>query len=83
MKVLIIYDSKYGSTKIVAENILNGIKQVEGIDTAIYYAKEVDPQIITSYDALVIGAPNHMANPSRTMKKFVEKLAEPTLTPKV
>jgi flavorubredoxin len=76
MKVLIIYDSKYGNTKIVAENILNCIKQVEGTDAAICYVKEVDPQIIASCDALIIGAPNHMASPSRTMKKFVEKLAE-------
>jgi flavorubredoxin len=76
MKVLIIYDSKYGNTKIVAENILEGIKQVEGIGAAICYVKEVDPQIIASYDVLVIGAPNHMASPSRTMKKFVDKLAE-------
>ena len=82
MKVVIIYDSKYGNTKIVAENILEGIKQVEGIDAVICYAKEVDPQKITSYDALIIGAPNHMASPSRTMKKFVDKLAELNLNAK-
>jgi len=82
MKVLVIYDSKYGNTKVVAENILEGIKQVEGIDAAICYAKEVDPQIITSYDALIIGAPNHMASPSRTVKKFVDTLAELNLNAK-
>ncbi len=82
MKVLIIYDSKYGNTKIVAENILKGIKQIEEIDAAICYAKEVDPQIIASYDALILGAPNHMASPSRTMKKFVDKLADLNLNAK-
>jgi flavorubredoxin len=82
MKVLIIYDSKYGNTKIVTENILVGIKQVEGIDTAICYAKDVDPQIIASYDALIIGAPNHMASPSQTMKKFVDNLTEINLNAK-
>lgn len=82
MKVLIIYDSKYGNTKLVAENILVGIKQVEGIETAIYHVKDVDPQIIASYDALIIGAPNHMASPSRTMKKFVTKLPEINLNAK-
>ncbi len=82
MEVLVIYDSKYGNTKIVAENILEGIKQVEGIDAAICCAKEVDPQIIAGYDGLIIGAPNHMASPSRTMKKFVAKLAELNLNTK-
>jgi flavorubredoxin len=76
MKVFVIYDSKYGNTKIAAENILKGIKQVEGIEVAIGYVKEVDSQSVGSFDALIIGAPNHMASPSRTMKKFVEKLVD-------
>ena len=67
---------------MVAENILEGTKQVEGIDAAICYVKEVDPQIIASYDALIIGAPNHMASPSRTMKMFVDKLAKLNLNAK-
>jgi flavorubredoxin len=82
MKVFIIYDSKYGNTKNVAERILEGIKQVEGIEVEISYATEVDPKIITSYDALIIGAPNHMASPSLTMKKFVDKLDELNLNAK-
>jgi flavorubredoxin len=76
MKVFIVYDSKYGNTKIAAENILTGLKQVEGIEAEISYVKEVDSQRVGSYDALILGAPNHMASPSRTMKKFVDKLAE-------
>jgi flavorubredoxin len=76
MKVFVIYDSKYGNTKIAAENILEGIKQVEGIEVTIGHAREVELQILFSYDALILGAPNHMASPSRTMKKFVEKLAK-------
>ena len=76
MKVFIIYDSKYGNTKIVAENILEGLKQVGEIEVAIGYAKEVDIQKVVCYDTLILGAPNHMASPARTMKKFVDKLAE-------
>jgi flavodoxin len=76
MKVFVIYDSKYGNTKIVAESILEGLKQVEGIEATIGYAKEVDSQRLASYDALILGAPNHMASPSRTMKKFVDRLVE-------
>jgi multimeric flavodoxin WrbA len=41
MKVFVIYDSKYGNTKLAAEKILEGIKQVEGIEATIDYAKEV------------------------------------------
>jgi flavodoxin len=76
MQVFIIYDSKYGNTKIVAENILEGLKQAEGIEADIGYAKEVGSQRLVCYDALIIGAPNHMGRPSRTMNKFIDRLAE-------
>ncbi len=76
MKVFIIYDSKYGNTKIVAENILEKLKQVEGIEADIGYAKEVDLQKLICYDALMIGAPNHMGRPSRTIQKFIEELGK-------
>ena len=76
VKVFVVYDSKYGNTKRVAESIVEGIKEVEGIETAVGYAKEVNPAKLTDYDAIVIGAPNHMGRPSRTMRKFVDRLAE-------
>ena len=76
MKVFIIYDSKYGNTKTVAENILEGLKQVETIEADIDYVKKVDFQRIVCYDTLIIGAPNHMGRPSRTIKKFIDMLVE-------
>ena len=76
MKVFILYDSKYGNTKIVAENILESLKQVEGIKVAINYIKDIDPYSIISSDVLILGAPNHMASPSRAMKSFINKLAQ-------
>jgi flavorubredoxin len=76
LKVFVIYDSKYGNTKTVAENILEGLKQVEGIEAAFSYAKEVDFQSLVCYNALIIGTPNHMGRPSWTMKKFIDTLTE-------
>jgi flavorubredoxin len=76
VKVFIIYDSKYGNTKLAAENILEGIKEGEGIETAIGYVKEIDIEKVVDYDTIVLGAPNHMGRPSRTMKKFIDGLAE-------
>jgi len=76
MKVFIIYDSKYGNTKIVAENILGGLRQFEGIEADIGCSKEIDFQSLVCYDALIIGAPNHMGRPSRTIQKFIDGLGE-------
>lgn len=74
-KVFVVYDSKYGNTKQAAENILAGIKEVEGIETAIGYVKEVNPAALGAYNAIVLGAPNHMGRPSRAMKRFVDSLS--------
>ena len=74
-RVLVAYDSKHGNTKLAAEAILGGIKESGQFETSIGYVKEIDLEKITDYDAIVLGAPNHMGRPSRTMKKFVDRLA--------
>lgn len=73
MKVLIFYDSKYGNTKLAAEKIAEGIKS-EGINAELSYVKDALLKGTVIADALVLGAPNHMGRPSRTMKKFIDSL---------
>lgn len=81
-KVFVVYDSKYGNTKLVAENILEGIKEDGGTESVIGYVKEVDAGIMSDYDVIILGAPNHMGRPSRAMKKFVEALSGQNLKAK-
>ena len=76
VKVFVIFDTKYGNTKFAGEKILEGIREFEGIETAIGYVKEIDIGKVADFDAIVLGAPNHMGRPSRTMKKFIDRLAE-------
>jgi flavorubredoxin len=76
VKVFVVYDTKYGNTKLAGENIVEGIREVEGTEISIGYVKEIDIGKVADYDAIVLGAPNHMGRPSRTMKKFVNRLAE-------
>ncbi len=82
VKVFVLYDSKYGNTKLAAEKILEGIKESGEIETDIGYVKEVDVGKLADYDVLVLGAPNHMGRPSQVMKKFVDVLAEQDLKAK-
>jgi flavodoxin len=82
LKVFVIYDSKYGNTKLVAMKIVEGLNQADGLDVAVEYVKDVDPQKLVGYDLLVIGAPNHMGKPSWTMRKFVDSLAATNLDAK-
>jgi flavodoxin len=75
VKVFIFYDSKYGNTKLASEKIAEGLR-AEGIAVDLGYVKEICPEIATKYDAIVLGAPNHMASPSQAMKGFIEQLAK-------
>jgi flavodoxin I len=81
MKSFIVYDSKYGNTKTVAEKIMQALTD-EGIETDIGYAKEVEPQKLLCFDALIFGSPNHMGKPSRTITKFLDSLVEIQLNAK-
>ena len=81
-RVFIVYDTKYGNTKLVAEKIAEGIRESKGIETEVNDVKEVDLKKIGGSDAILIGAPNHMGNPSRTIMKFIDQLSKLELKPK-
>ena len=82
-KVIVVYESKYGNTKRVAETILEGMKEVEGIETVIRELKEVDLNRIPEYDAILIGSPNHFGGPTRSVKKFIDQLGKLPLEDKM
>jgi len=72
--VFVVYDSKYGNTKRAAEIVAEGLQDVKGVAVSVGNVKEVDMSNVAEYDMLVLGAPNHMASPSRTMLNFVSRL---------
>jgi len=75
-KVIVVYESKYGNTKLVAEKITEGIKEIKEIETVLSEAKKVDLNQIANYDAILIGSPNHIGGPTRGIKKFIDKLGK-------
>ncbi len=75
-KVIVVYESKYGNTKLVAETIVEGMREVEGIETVLSELKEVDLNKIPDYDVILIGSPNHFGGPTRGVKKFIDKLGK-------
>ncbi len=82
VNILVAYDSKYGNTKRAAETIAEGLREVAGAEISVGSIKEVDVEDVAGFDVLVLGAPNHMAKPSRAMIKFVDKLTKVDLKAK-
>jgi flavodoxin len=76
VKIIVIYESCYGNTKYVAEKILQGINEVNGVKASVKELKEVDVNDIPNYDAVLIGSPNHIGGPTRGIKGFIDKLGK-------
>jgi len=75
-KVLIVYESKWGNTKRVAETIIEGMKEVSGIEAVLNELKEVDQNQLGDFDAILVGSPNHIGGATGGIKKFIDKLGK-------
>jgi len=75
-KVIILYESKYGNTRQVAEAIGEGIGEGHKDEITIQELGDVDLSRLDVYDVILIGSPNHMGGPTRSIKKFIEKLGK-------
>jgi flavodoxin len=75
-KVLLVYESKYGNTKLVAETIVAGITEVSDNKTTIYELKEIELKQPPDFDVVLIGSPNHAGGPTGGIKKFINELGK-------
>lgn len=81
-KVLVVYQSKWGNTKIVAEKIAEGLNKAPGIESAVGTVKEVKTDRLVDSDAILIGSPNHFGQATGGTKKFISRLAKLQLNAK-
>ena len=82
-KIMVTFESKYGNTKLVAENVIEGIEEVEGMEAVLSERKKVDLMGIVDYDVILIGSPNHFGGPTRGIRKFIDKLGKLQLNGKL
>ena len=79
MKALIVYHTKHGNTKKVAELIGDGLKTIEENEVAIENVKEIDLNKDEIYDLILIGSPNHVGSHTKSVKKFIKGLPNASL----
>jgi flavorubredoxin len=76
VKVFVVYDTKYGNTKLVAEKIVEGMKEADGIEASIGDVEETPPETAAAFDAILVGSPNHFGGPVRGINRFIDKLGK-------
>lgn len=75
-RALIVYESKYGNTKLAAEKIAEGMSEISGGEAMLIEVKKVDLGQIARYDVILVGSPNHMGQATSSIRKFIDKLGE-------
>ncbi len=74
LKVAVIYCSKYGHTKLLAEAVAQGVLLVDGVDVKIYTASEAQASLaeLDSCDGMIFGSPTYMGSIAAELKQFFE-----------
>jgi len=67
-RVLIIYDTRYGSTKTIAEWIAEGAASIGQVAVAVQNVAEADPR---DFDFIVIGSPIYEEHPLPSVVNFL------------
>ena len=70
MKVLVVYDSKYGNTEKIARAIGNTIHG----EVKVLHANAIDSSELKNLDLLIVGSPTHGGRPTPAIRDFLKKI---------
>ncbi|MBW6409340.1 flavodoxin family protein [Clostridium weizhouense] len=73
MKISILYFSKTGKTKRVAEIIKEGINTIDDIEVKTMNLDEIDYKFLDESKAVLFGTPTYYANMTWQMKKWIDE----------
>ncbi|MFN2292691.1 MAG: flavodoxin family protein [Anaerolineae bacterium] len=73
MKTLVVYDSVYGNTEIVARAIGNAIPG----EVQVLRVGQVDGADLETVDLLIVGSPTHGALPTEAIQGLLEQVGPP------
>jgi flavodoxin len=82
-KVIVVYESLFGNTRMVAESIIEGMSKVSGIEATLSKPKGVDLNQLTKYDAILVGSPNYIGGAAVSIRRFISRLGKINLEGKL
>ena len=72
-KVLIIYSSRSGNTKKLAEAVASGVKEVAGVECEFKGVSEVSNGDLAAADGIIVGSPVYFGTMSAEVKEMFDK----------
>jgi len=73
MRVLVVYESMYGNTHVVASNIADGLRAAH--EVTLVPVADATADLVAQADLLVVGAPTHMHGLSTASSRQVARKA--------
>jgi flavodoxin len=70
MKTLVVYDSVYGHTKIIAQAVGDAVPG----EVEVLHAGKAKASELGAYDLIFVGSPTHGARPSPDAKAFLDQI---------
>ncbi len=72
MKVLVLYYSRGGNTKKLAEYVAEGVNQVEGVKAVLRSTSEVTKEDFTEAAGVIAGSPVYFGSMAAELKKIFD-----------
>ena len=72
MNVLVLYYSKGGNTRQLAEAIATGVEQVDGIKAVMRHTREVSKDDFVAADGLIVGSPVYFGTMAAQLKQVLD-----------
>ena len=72
MNVLIMYYSKGGNTRKLAEAIAEGAGQVDGVQAVLRHTRDVSKDDFVAADGLIVGSPVYFGTMAAQLKKVLD-----------
>lgn len=73
--ISIVYFSKSGNTKSLAEIVASGARKIGNTEVNIFSIDDVDYDCLQKSDAVIIGSPTYYANTCWQLKKWFDELS--------
>ncbi len=73
MQILVLYYSKGGNTRRLAEKIAQGVNQVEGVDAVLRSTKEVTKDDFINSEGIIAGSPVYFGVMAADLKRVFDE----------
>ncbi len=73
MQILVMYFSGTGNTRKLAERVVEGVEEVEGVDVLLKEAGEVTEEDFTGSQGIIAGSPVYFGSMAAQLKEVFDK----------